>query len=114
MGMTSAECKCLREGMGLTTKWLADRWHVAEYSVKRWETNRTLPADLETDLLGLRSRFDHEVEKAASTPADGSILVPRTDAQTSGAYPAAWHRAIALQAARRSGCRILYTDDEQL
>lgn len=111
--LTSAETKCLRESMGLTTKWLADRWHVAEYSVKRRETNRILPDEFETDLRGLKTRFDKAVQAAADTPADACIIVPRTD-RGNGEYPAAWHRAIAQQAAARCHCRILYTRDGQL
>ena len=35
--MTPAENKALRESMGLTLKWLAERWGVTVQSVKRWE-----------------------------------------------------------------------------
>ncbi len=48
--LTPAEFKCLRASLGLTTKWLADRWDVAEFSVKRWERARMLPEDAERRL----------------------------------------------------------------
>ena len=70
MTMTSAEMKCLRESMGLTTKWLSARWDVAEFSVKRWERDRYLPENLETDLRGLKRRFDAEVQHTAAVTAE--------------------------------------------
>ena len=108
MTMTSAEMKCLRESMGLTTKWLAARWDVAEFSVKRWERDRYLPDNLETDLRGLKRRFDAEVRHTAA------VIVPRTEPESTGDMPAAWRRAIAQRARELSGARILYIDDEQL
>lgn len=118
MTMTSAEMKCLRESMGLTTKWLSARWDVAEFSVKRWERDRYLPENLETDLRGLKRRFDAEVQHTAAVTAesgeDAAVIVPRTEPESTGGMPAAWHRAIAQRARELSGARILYTDDEQL
>lgn len=113
MGMTPAEVKCLREAMGLPTKWLAIRWSVAEFSVKRWETGRALPPDLEADLLDLKALFDRTVAEAAATPGDGCLLVPRTDRDAEGGFPSAWYRAIAYRAAERCHCHIGYKDDDQ-
>lgn len=114
MTMTSAEFKCLRESMGLSTKWLSIRWDVAESSVKRWETNRILPEDLERDMIELKRAFDAEVDDAAKAPADSCVIVPRVDIEAPRNLPAAWHRAIAQRARERSGARILYYGDEQL
>lgn len=118
MTMTSAEMKCLRESMGLTAKWLSARWGVAEFSVKRWERDRYLPENLETDLRGLKRRFDAEVRHTAAVTAEAgeeaAVIVPRTEPESTGGMLAAWHRAIAQRARELSGARILYTDDEQL
>ena len=108
--MTPAEFKCLRESMGLSTKWLAERWDVAEYSVQRWERNRELPKKLQLDLLLLKSQFDATVERDGGV-SGGALIVPRTDLE-SVEYPAAWHRAIAQRAREMNGGRILYYDDE--
>lgn len=111
--MTSAEFKCLRESMGLTTKWLASRWDVSEFSVQRWERNRTLPVELELDISGLKERFDREVARVADAGGD-CVLVPRNDRlRTAGAMPATWHRMVAQRARERTGVRILFEDDEQ-
>lgn len=111
--MTSAEFKCLRESMGLTTKWLASRWDVSEFSVQRWERNRALPAELEKDMRSLKERFDREVARVAESGGD-CVLVPRNDRlRTAGAMPAAWHRMVAQRASEKAGLRILFEDDEQ-
>ncbi|OXN01500.1 helix-turn-helix domain-containing protein [Bifidobacterium vansinderenii] len=111
MAMSCAEMKCLRESMGLTTKWLARRWNVSEFSVQRWERNRPLPNELEQDLQKLKTMFDLEVDQAAQTTT-GSLIVPRTDAESPAGLPSAWHRAVAQQAAQRSGVHIIYRDSE--
>lgn len=113
MSMTSAEFKCLRESMGLTTKWLAARWDVNEVSVQRWERNRTLPDSLAEDMARLKMQFDGEVEHAVETGGD-YFVVPRNDRfHTMDDMPAAWHHMIAERVRERTGVRILFTDDEQ-
>lgn len=108
MTMTSAEFKCLRESLGLSTKWLSLRWDVSEYSVQRWERNRTLPEALERDMLSLKTIFDEAVTKAAD--AGTGLAVPRIDAETDR-YPAAWYRAVAQRARERSGAEITFRGD---
>ena len=56
--MTPAENKALRESMGLTLKWLAERWGVTVQSVKRWEGSRTPPPQIAKDMLDLKRKFD--------------------------------------------------------
>ncbi|MCH9275018.1 hypothetical protein JS533_001775 [Bifidobacterium amazonense] len=108
--MSPAECKCLRESMGLTTKWLAGRWGVAEYSVKRWERDRRVPDDLAADLTGLRNLFDRLVGEGVDERAD-AIPVPRVDAESPDDKPAAWHRIIAQRISEQTDGRILYYAD---
>lgn len=112
--MTSAEFKCLRESMGLTTKWLANRWNVSEFSVQRWERNRELPDEFEQDIHTLHQQFTNEVATAAKAKADSCLIVPRTDMEAPRDMPAAWHRAVAQRAREHTGARILFYDDEQL
>lgn len=119
--INSAEMKCLRESMGLTTKWLAIRWGVAESSVKRWEHTRLLHEPLEQDLRALKKRFDTEVRQQADAADSNShtgrqtiLTVPRVDGHAGGDYPASWYRAIAQQVRDRCGARIRieFKDDE--
>ena len=113
MSMTSAEFKCLRESMGLTTKWLAERWKVSEFSVQRWDRNRRLPDELEADIMDLKARFDREVGRVADAGGD-CVLVPRNDRlRTAVDMPAAWFHMIAQRASEIAGLRILFEDDEQ-
>lgn len=111
MKMTSAEFRCLRESMGLTTKWLAVRWDVSEFSVQRWERNRTLPDELADDMLRLKERFDGEIGRAIETGGD-CLTVPRNDRHgTADDMPSSWHHMIAQRIRERSGMRILFDDD---
>lgn len=111
--MTSAEFKCLRESMGLTTKWLAARWGVAEHSVQRWERNRTLPDELAEDMARLKMQFDGEAERASELGGD-YFLVPRNDRfRNEDDMPAAWHHMIAQRVSERTKIRILFDDDDQ-
>lgn len=108
--LTPAEFKCLRASLGLTTKWLADRWDVAEFSVKRWERERMLPEEFSEDMLGLRQWFLDEVAQREACVAD-SISVPRTDRDTDLGFPAAWWQLIAWRVHEDTGQTILFYDD---
>lgn len=108
--LTPAEFKCLRASLGLTTKWLADRWGVAEFSVKRWERARMLPEEFSEDMLGLRRRFLDEVAQGKACVTD-SISVPRTDHDTDLGFPAAWWQLIAWRVHEDTGQMILFYDD---
>lgn len=108
--LTPAEFKCLRASLGLTTKWLADRWGVAEFSVKRWERARMLPEEFSEDMLGLRRRFLDEVDQGKACVAD-SISVPRTDRDTDLGFPSAWWQLIAWRVHEETGQMILFYDD---
>jgi hypothetical protein len=96
--VTPAEVKAWRERMGLSTRWLAERWDCPEQSVQRWERSRVLPAGLVADLWKLIRTFTVEASTLAASGA-ATIWVPRTDADSPDGRPAAWHRAVGLEAA---------------
>ena len=108
--MTPAELKTLRESMGLTIKWLAARWHTAEYSVKRWERNRRLPDKLAQDMQTLRREYRKAITEgiAANEP---TIIVPRTDATTPDGKPASWHRSVAQRIREATDCKLVYSPE---
>lgn len=108
--MTSAEFKCIRESLGLSTRWLADRWGVSHLSVQRWERNRAIPPELESDLMGIRGHFRSLVRSGADR-CDGSIAVPRTDVECRGEYPAAFYRAVGLAVADLTSGEIVFSTD---
>lgn len=105
--MTPAEFKARREALGLSTRWLADRWGVSHLSVQRWERNRAIPPELERDFADIERRADDTV-KACVEREPESIEVPRTDANSVDGYPAAYHRAVALRIARETGAEIVF------
>lgn len=105
--MTPAELKCAREGLGLSTGWLADRWGVAVMTVKRWERDRAVPAEAAADMDRMVREFERSVADGVAR-ADGYIEVPRTDADSLGPYPASYYRAVAREVARRTGGTIAY------
>lgn len=110
-GMSCAEFKMLRESMGLTAGWLAARWGVAEFSVQRWERERTPPERMVRALSELKSVFDDEVKRDASMGAV-CLIVPRLDVEAPRGLPAAWFRAVAQRVSESCGTRVLYFDDE--
>jgi hypothetical protein len=107
--VTPAEVKAWRERMGLSTRWLAERWERPEPSVQRWERARTLPVGLVTDLQTLIHEFDQQVTSLVAS-ARQLIWVPRTDADSPDDRPATWHRAVALTAARQTGATLTFID----
>lgn len=108
--MTPAENKALRESMGLTLKWLADRWGVTVQSVKRWENSRTPPPLIAKDMLDLKRRFDGEVQKLVEN-GGRCVKVPRRDRDCTGSeQSAAWVRAIAQRAREQTGLTIEFRD----
>jgi len=110
--LTPAEAKSIRERMGLSTRWLAQRWERDERLVQRWERMRVLPAPLATDLTNLRAHFAAQVQALADDPAVDPIMVPRVDPDSADGFPAAWHRAVGLAAADLTGRRLRFTEPD--
>lgn len=121
--MTPAEFRSLREHLGLSPRWLADRLGVAERVVTRMETgeyqaraelldqdrrDRSVALwDRAQQLLAeLRSDADRQVDRLLGARV---LTVPRTDRESPDGMPAAWHRRIAWRA--RDGSRIAYLDE---
>ena len=111
--MTPAENKSLRESMGLTLQWLADRWGVTLQSVKRWENGRTLPPMFAKDMIVLKRTFDDEVARLVDSKEE-CVIVPRRDGDfKSGEKPAAWSRAVAQRANEQTGIIIRFADEDE-
>lgn len=110
--LTPAEFHCLRQQLGVTTKWLANRWHVTERSVQRWENFRCLPFEFTQDILALRTRqlemIRTQCEEAMRTQS--GVMVPRKNIMPAE-YPAEWWQIIAWHVHEQTGATILYTDD---
>ena len=104
--ISPAELKCQRERMGLTTKWLAERWDVAELSVKRWEKNRVMPAEFTEDWLALLYDYAQQVDTYSRRD---TIIVPRVNTD-SLAYPGAFYRSAGLDANRETSAPIEFAD----
>lgn len=125
--MSGAELRCLREWLGLTTRWLAEHLDVAERSVHRWESNvQRIPEGVAAEVLRL-SQLTHEV-------LDGLALdlLDKTDPGVAVTYrteedyhahrmsillgeplpvewPASWHRAMCARLVDQvPGLRITY------
>lgn len=107
--MTPAEFKARRERMGLSTQWLATRWGVSLLSVQRWERNRAIPDALAADFESIEDAFRDAVDTGAWA-GKRVLTVPRVDAESLDGYPPAYHRAVALGIAERTGARIVYRE----
>lgn len=99
--MTPAEARTLRETLGLTYEWIAQRHKVARPTVVRWENGYSgLPDTYRSFLYGLLS--DAETTAADITedlqifpPGERRYTVPQTGDRDG--YPATYWRAIAAR-----------------
>lgn len=116
--MSAAEFRCLREWLGLTTRWLADKLDVAERTVHRWEADVSpIPAGVADALLALSEQtygiLNTAIDEMLDLP-DPAIATYRTDeefaaAQPEAGWPASWHRALCARVADEvPGLRITY------
>jgi DNA-binding transcriptional regulator YiaG len=63
--MTSAELKTIRESLGLSAQWLADRAGVLQRSVQYWEAGRSrVPDDVAELLLQIDAQFAEATRQA--------------------------------------------------
>lgn len=108
--MNGAEFKVLRESLGLSLAWLAQRWGLeSERGPKRWqERNEPIPEARAADMEQLAAIADglvewHLTELLTDAAGDRRLLVPRVDADSPDEFPASFHRAVAARVARRLG-----------
>ncbi|USY18069.1 YdiL family protein [Nocardiopsis exhalans] len=121
--VTPAELKSLREHLGFTGNALGAYLTspAAGRTVRRWEEGKhPIPegvADEVRELAKLTDTYVQEAEKSLHAQANPTLTVYRDDAEYHHAhphmarFPAAWHRAVAVRAARQvEGARIVFPD----
>lgn len=108
--MTSAEFKCAREMLGLSTRWLAERWGVSHLSVQRWERDRSLPEEMARDIESMVRGFRDYVRDGIER-GDDRIIVPRTDADCISDLPSTYYRRAASLISARTHGRIVFSGD---
>lgn len=114
--MTPAEFRCLREYLGLTPVWLAERFNVRERTVHRWQDGyAAVPEGIAAELEEIAERTDAFVDQLAEGKAEGDVLLTyRTDdgyrAAGHHTFPASWHRAASQRAADKAGLVLMYAD----
>lgn len=118
--MTSAEFRCHREALGVPVEWLAWHMSVTPRSVHRWEADETHPipeffADMLWELVAATDRYVQALTRKTETvPVIGtyrsSADIPRVGGGERVIFPASWHRAATLRAARHHGAMIYYRD----
>ena len=116
--MSGAELRCLREWLGLTTRWLADHLGVAERSVHRWESGiREVPEGVASEVLRLSEItygvLNGLIDQLLDVPEPG-VYTYMSDADYRSHHPeqdwpASWHRALCARLADEvPGLRIVY------
>ena len=116
--MSGAELRCLREWLGLTTRWLADHLGVAERSVHRWESGiREVPEGVAAEALRLSEItygvLNGLIDQLLDVPEPG-VYTYMSDADYRSHHPeqdwpASWHRALCARLADEvPGLRITY------
>jgi hypothetical protein len=107
--MTPAELRVIREFLGLSGEWLAERLHVQGRTWRRWEAGQSLIPD------GVRIAIE-EIEEIAADMVeqtvtqlmdvpDPTVITYRSDAEYRAAHPeldwpASFHRAILARVAQ--------------
>ncbi|WP_165608865.1 DUF1870 family protein [Mycolicibacterium fortuitum] len=110
--MTPAELRCLREFLGLTTAWLADRLGIRERRLQRMEAGaEPIPDGVAAEIDDLAATTAEYVEQLLNefddTDEAATLITYRTDAafKASGGlgktFPASWHRAVAARVAEQ-------------
>ena len=116
--MSGAELRCVREWLGLTTRWLADHLGVAERSVHRWESGiREVPEGVAAEVLRLSEItygvLNGLIDQLLDVPEPG-VYTYMSDADYRSHHPeqdwpASWHRALCARLADEvPGLRIVY------
>lgn len=107
--MTDAELRMVREFLGLTTRWLAEHFGVAERTVHRWESGDTpVPDDVREEMERLEAVTAATVTatiEALHDVRDVEIQTYRTDRDyrrhhPEQPWPASWHRAVVARVAQ--------------
>ncbi len=108
--MTAAEFRVVREYLGLTTRWLADRLGVQERTVQRWEAGASpIPDGVRLAIEQLEADTAQYVDQAVQALLDlpdPGLLTYRSDADyhqhhPEQPWPASWHRATVARVAER-------------
>jgi hypothetical protein len=107
--MTSAEFRVVRELLGVSGDWIAQRLGVSPRTVRHWEAGRYRIPD------GVRVEVERMERETADAVAAGiaqlvgcpspSVVTYRSDAEYSAAHPeagwpAGWHRAVVARIAQ--------------
>lgn len=114
--MSGAEFRCLREHLGVNTKWMTARLEINERTLLRWEFGRNSVREFAVAALVEIARDADEL--AAQLAADAQrtgdpVRTYRNDEEfhaehPDSPYPASWHRAAAFRAARKVGAELEY------
>lgn len=95
-----ADIKAWRERLGLSTRWLAERWDVRELTVQRWERDRRAPEGVIADLRALIAEHQRQAEELAGSDVE-QVQVPRVDPDSPDrGWPAAWYRSVGLSSGK--------------
>jgi hypothetical protein len=106
--MTDAELRVVREYLGLTPEWLADRLGVSARTVRHWEAGKyAIPDGVRLEVEDLEARTEQVVSGTIAQLMDlpdPVVITYRTDAEYHAAhpeaeFPASWHRAVIARVA---------------
>lgn len=105
--LTAAEFKTVRESLGLSADWIAERVGVQVRTVRRWEDGTSpIPEDAWVALVRLEQLVDAAVDNlldefGVDDPDDLDepvvVRVPRVDVDSPDGLPASVHRAVAAR-----------------
>lgn len=107
--MTGAEFKVVREYLGLSTRWLSDRWGKPERTIQRYDVGESPIPDWVREsmeeLSQLTAGFVSTAIDGCRDTAAPAMLTYRTDRDyrlhnPKAGWSASWHRAVVARVAQ--------------
>jgi len=99
--MSGAQLKMTLQGLGLPPSWFAARLGVTMRTVVRWFDSKKIPERARTELQKVYDQTLEEMRTMAASVGDNETVLYtfRTDAESTGEWPASWHRSLTFRVA---------------
>lgn len=113
VGLTPAEVRCIREGLGVTAEWLADHLGVRTRTVQRWESGANPIPEFAVDALALleadaAEQVRHHIDAFTGARPGVPLVLAVDDASSAEDWPVGWLRMVAFRTRQQiPGLRII-------
>lgn len=116
--LTREEFRVIREGLGISTGWLADHLDIARRTVERWEAGTSMVPDFAEEALeqleAIAAVHVAEHVETFGAPVSGGLppMIAIESETDTHVWPERWQRAIAFRVRQQvPGLRIVGVDE---